>query len=394
MTRLFPYLGAVFALLIALLAANLMHIAVYTAPSTGAASSTLSVIPSLTPVPLRLGDLFPAPATTASSAPIAPKVSPAPLPKTATKPATPAAPAHVASAPAASSTTVAQPAPLPSSGNASLDAAATTLRSALVNIICEAPAGSSIRSISGSGIIVTSSGYVLTNAHVAQYFLLADKGVSCILRTGSPAKDTYRAALVYVPAAWISANATLITQAAPSGNGEHDYALLALTGMADGSALPTTFDALPLGTTPPSSGEGVVIGTYGAQFLTASQIANDLFPTLVFGSVKSVYTYGTDTVDVVALGGSAAAQEGSSGGGVADANGKLVATIVTSTVSGSTADRNVNAITASYIRADYASATGAPLDLLLAESPASAAHDFASRIPALEAYLTAALSGN
>ncbi len=274
---------------------------------------------------------------------------------------------------------------------AALDISASALRNALVNIICYAPAGSGLHSISGSGIFIDPKGIILTNAHIAQYFLLADRGVSCTIRSGSPAAARYSAKPIFISSAWIHANADLLTATAPSGTGEHDFAFLAVAGSAAGTVSPSPFPFVPLATTPPSSGTPVVIASYGAQFLKPNQVQSDLFPTLVFGSVKSVYTFGTNTIDVLALGGSAAAQEGSSGGGVADAAGNLVGTITTSTTEGATVSRSLNAITASYIRADYASETGRPLDLLLAAATSTETSDFASEIPALESALTASL---
>ncbi|MDE1945450.1 MAG: hypothetical protein KGI03_04240, partial [Patescibacteria group bacterium] len=104
-----------------------------------------------------------------------------------------------------------------------------------------------------------------------------------------------------------------------------------------------------------------------------------------------VFTFASSTVDVLALGGSAAAQEGSSGGGVADASGALTGIITTSTTEGATDTRSLSAITASYIRAEYARETGQPLDVLLALPTTTAIADFAPRIPALEALITAHL---
>ena len=274
---------------------------------------------------------------------------------------------------------------------AALDISASALRNALVNIICYAPAGSDLHSISGSGIFIDPKGVILTNAHIAQYFLLADRGVSCTIRSGSPATARYSAKLIFISPAWIHANADLLTATAPSGTGEYDFAFLAVSGSAAGTVSPSPFPFVPLATTPPPAGAPVAIASYGAQFLKPNQVQSDLFPTLVFGSVKSVYTFGTNTIDVLALGGSAAAQEGSSGGGVADAAGDLVGTITTSTTEGATVSRSLNAITASYIRADYASETGRPLDLLLAGATSTEASDFAPEIPALESALTASL---
>ncbi|MCX6786396.1 MAG: serine protease [Candidatus Kaiserbacteria bacterium] len=274
--------------------------------------------------------------------------------------------------------------------NAALDTSALILRSALVNIICYAPARSGIHSISGSGVIIDPKGIILTNAHVAQYFLLADRDVSCTIRSGSPATDSYNAALAYISPAWLKANPTVLTKTTPSGTGEYDFAFLAITKSATDSKLPSIFPYMTLSTTPPKD-TPVVIASYGSQFLEASQITNGLFPTIVFGSVKDVLTFGTNTIDVLALGGSAAAQEGSSGGGVADVFRNLVGTITTSTITGTTDTRSLDAITASYIRGEYASETGQALDLLLAESPATAVADFAPRISELESIITANL---
>lgn len=283
------------------------------------------------------------------------------------------------------------PTPPSASLNASLDASASALRGALVNIICYVPKGSGLHSISGSGVVIDSKGVILTNAHIGQYFLLADRQVSCTIRSGSPAVDKYSAALIYISPAWLHANAAVLTEATPTGTGEYDFALLAITKSATNVPLPASFPFIALAKEPPLSNTAIVIASYGAQFLESSQIQSSLFPTIVFGSVKDVFTFVKNTIDVLALGGSVAAQEGSSGGGVADASGTLVGTITTSTIEGDTNTRSLSAITASYIRAEYASETGTALDLLLSEPTSTSVADFASQILALESILTAQL---
>lgn len=279
-----------------------------------------------------------------------------------------------------------------SSEAVTLDTVATTLRAALVNIICYAPVGSALHSISGSGVFIDSKGIILTNAHVAQYFLLADQGVSCTIRSGSPALDKYTASLVYISPEWVQTNASVVTETAPSGTGEYDFALLAVTGSKTGNSLPALFPFIPLASHTSTVGTPVVIGSYGAQFLQASQVQTALYPTLVFGSIKKVLTFTINTPDVIALGGSAAAQEGSSGGGIADAAGTLVGTITTSTMEGATATRDLDAITANYIRSEYAHETGRTLDSLLAEAPSVLVADFAPQIAPLGALITAQLN--
>ena len=341
--------------------------------------ATPTALPSGSPVvlpPLTLG--IPAPASTTPSKKTPSSAKPRPTIVASSTTPLPIPPAPIA-------------VPPPASQNA-LDTASAAVRSALVNIICFAPAGSRIRSISGSGIIVDAQGYILTDAHVAQYLLLTDQGVSCTIRKGDPAVNAYRAKIAFIPAPWIRDNAAVITQVAPSGTGERDFAILAITGSATKSPLPASFPAVPLAFSVPAQGTPVVIASYGAQFLEFAQIETALPPTIVFGSIQKIFTFNADTADVLSIGGSAASQEGSSGGGVVNASGELVGDITTSTIEGDTSTRTLSAITAAYIRREYALETGESLNALFMVSPSVAATTFAPQAPALEALLLAALA--
>lgn len=383
MMRFASYLGIVVALLLGVLMVVMsgsVGVRRTSVPIINNASSTLSVLPDLTLPPITLPNLTPEKSAAGTSTQQAVSVQKKVAPK-----AVPVAKAPIKSVP------VSSPTALSSADSALLDASASALRSALVNIICYAPAGSSLRSISGSGVIIDQKGIILTNAHIAQNFLLEDRNVSCTIRAGSPAVDKYKASLIYIPSEWVEANADILTETNPSGTGEYDFAFLAIDKSADRDKLPYSFPSIPLATSPPNTGTPVIVASYGAQFLESSQIRSSLFPTVVFGSVKDVFTFASTTIDVLALGGSAAAQEGSSGGGVSNINSELVATITTSTTKGTTDTRKLDAITASYIRAEYLRETGQPLDILLSKITSTSIADFAPEIPALKSILIANL---
>ncbi len=363
MSRIEPYLGVLVAIALAFFILTLPNSALSPVISPEpTASSTIIVVSDVTP------------ATTTK------KLLPAVTPKR----------------PAVTTTTTSVSVPVtrptePSYGSADFDAAAATLRATLVNILCYAPVGGPLHSITGSGVIIDSKGIILTNAHIAQYFLLLDRSVSCSIRSGSPAVDRYEAALIYIPPPWLHANAKVLTTQNPTGTGEQDFALLAITKSITTTPLPATYPSISLARNPPDVGTPVVIASYGAQFLESAQVKSALFPTIVFGSVKTVFTFGTNTIDVLALGGSAAAQEGSSGGGVVGGAGTLLGIITTSTTKGDTATRSLDAITASYIRGAYAGETGQALDTLLGASLGQSVADFAVQISTLKAILTAQL---
>lgn len=373
MPRLAPYLGIAAALSIGIFVVVISGVVTRIqtrAPADVNASSTVSVSPNAVLPPITPLSLEPEAVKTAAS-----------VQGQSTTVVSSPAKEVVASVPSLS----------PSERAALLNASASLLRSALVNILCYAPAGGRLRSISGSGIIIASKGVILTNAHIAQNFLLKNRGVSCVIRAGSPAVDAYEASLIYIPSAWVKENADILTEVNPIGTGEYDFAFLAVSRSSGRKELSASFPSLPLASSPPVIGAPVVIASYAAQFLESSQIQSSLFPTIVFGSVKNIFTFASTSIDVLALGGSAAAQEGSSGGGVSDMKGELVGTITTSTIKGATETRSLDAITASYIRAAYLRETGEPLDTLLSKSTSEAIADFAPQIPAMESALTAYL---
>lgn len=252
------------------------------------------------------------------------------------------------------------------------------VRKAVVNILCTTKNGGSFNSISGSGVVIDKKGIVLTNAHVAQYFLLKDylveDFIQCVLRTGSPAKSQYLATPIFISPSWIKENASNIIEQTHLGTGENDYALLFITGRTDQSAvLPDTFSFIPplYDTESVAVGEEVLLAAYPAGFLGGITIAKDLYITSTITKIMDVFTFKDNTIDLFSIGGSVVAQQGSSGGAVVDGFSKLIGIIVTSSVAEITSDRDLRAITIGHINRSLLKDAGFNLKTLL-ESDISA----------------------
>jgi hypothetical protein len=273
-----------------------------------------------------------------------------------------------------------------------------TVRAATVNIICTTVRGGLLSPISASGVIIDPRGIVLTNAHVAQYFLLKDYpsqgSIQCVIRMGSPARPMYTATLLFISPSWIVANASKITAASPTGTGEHDYALLVITGVTGPSVIPPmSFPYLPVALEAPPVDTHVLIAGYPAGFLGGITVQKDLYASSAETNVGTLYTFTTNSVDLFSIGGTILSQHGSSGGPVATYGAALTGIIVTATDGVDTASRDLRAITTSYIVRDFASESGTPLPTFLSGDILSEAATFNANIaPGLTKQLTDVLN--
>lgn len=269
------------------------------------------------------------------------------------------------------------------------------LKRSLVNILCtshKAP----LRGVSGSGVIIDSEGIILTVAHVAQSELLSEalgEGViSCVVRTGDPARNAYKAKLIYISEPWLKKNSTTLISSQPMGTGENDFALLAITRTTTGAPLPSSFPAVSLYRGENAIGEAVGIAGYGAQYLTSAQVYSTLSPTFLTGSIASIFTFQTTTQDVLSILGGKASQEGSSGGGVVNANGKLIGLITTSEISGDFAARHLRVITPTHMESSFQSDTGQSISSYLGSASASVlVENYSSKIASLGSFLANAI---
>jgi len=162
---------------------------------------------------------------------------------------------------------------------------ATDPLDAIVNIYCTFRTDTQIRTTTGTGFFIDPDGVIMTNAHVAQFLLLASAEASgsaeCLVRNGNPAMPQYTASLLYIPPAWVQENASVLNDAVPMGTGERDYALLYVDSTITGEPLPAVFPALSYSTDLLSTrarGAEVTAAGYPAGDLLRNGTGTDLIP--------------------------------------------------------------------------------------------------------------------
>ena len=186
--------------------------------------------------------------------------------------------------------------------------------------------------------------------------------VSCVIRTGNPAKAQYEAELLYISPQWIFDNSNVITEEAPRGTGERDYALLYVSKSTNNSPLPTTFPAIDVATELlPRSTENsqVITGGYPAEALFKYGADAKLEPKVAETVVGSLYTFGSNFADLFSITESPVGEQGASGGPVAATDSeKVIGLIVTKGDQASEGEHSLRAITLSYIDRTITEETG------------------------------------
>lgn len=258
---------------------------------------------------------------------------------------------------------------------------------ALVNIYCTFITDRTVRVTTGTGFFIHSNGAILTNAHVAQYLLLAKTQAlgqaECIIRTGNPAVAKYKADLLYISPAWIQKNATALGTTNPTGTGERDYALLYVTDTASNHPLPQIFPALEIDTEllPRTlKNQPVTALGYPAGNLSKNGGTAFLLPKMATSSVSELYTFGSNYADVFSIRGSIIGEQGSSGGPILNKDGQVIGVIVTrgdDTIDGA---GSLRAITLSHIDRTITEETGFSLERNLGGDLAFRADIFAKTL--------------
>ncbi|MEK7558243.1 MAG: hypothetical protein AAB507_00195 [Patescibacteria group bacterium] len=240
------------------------------------------------------------------------------------------------------------------------------LRGAIINIFCTTKTDGDFKPLSGSGVVISDKGIVLTNAHIGQYFLLKNYQIkdfmTCIGRTGSPATPLYTLELLYLPESWLKENAPKIKEQEPTGTGENDYAFLGITGVIPmGATIPALFPhSIPETEDIFIIGTPVLLAAYPAGFLGGIVLQRDLWLTSSASNIEKNYYFSTPrTTDLFSIKGNILSQKGASGGAVTSlVSGNLLGIITTATDAKMTGDRELTAITLPYIKTTFEKESG------------------------------------
>ncbi len=234
-----------------------------------------------------------------------------------------------------------------------------------VNIFCTIRNGNTIEYITGSGAIIDPKGVILTNSHVAQYVLISDylntSNRNCVARTGSPAKNTYNIKVLYISSAWVKNNIHTISEEAPQGTGQSDYAFLYITGYTNGPQT-NSYPFIPLGKDNLNSGDQIKVYGYPAGSANGNYVKNSLSKVTDTSTISDIYSFtGDQATDLIISPSEKIAERGSSGGPIVE-NGYVEGIITTSLQNNGT--KSFSAITGEYINRDLQSNAGFSLNTL------------------------------
>ncbi len=236
-----------------------------------------------------------------------------------------------------------------------------TSTNSVVNIYCKITKGNLIESVTGSGVVINSKGIVLTNAHVAEYVLLEDymnsPSYSCNIRTGSPAKNSYKADVIYLSPTWVANNSNSLTRLNSVGTGANDYAFLRLkTSSQNNTVNPVT--SSDISTEKNSISQKIILGGYPSENITADQLDKNLKFVSENSSITDLYGInGDDTKDLISTEATTLAQKGSSGGAIFSSQGILTGIMVATTLTDNGL-KNIRGIALSYINQNLISSYG------------------------------------
>lgn len=205
------------------------------------------------------------------------------------------------------------------------------IRASLVNIFCTNTDKGQIKAVTGTGVLISKSGIVITNAHVAEYFLLSNyfnnSNLKCEIRYGSPANQSTSAEVIYMSSKWSNANARNIKNENLQETGQYDIALLKIQSNLSESKIPTNYLNVSINNQN-IAGNKVIIGAYPGNSLGLNGIFSPLYIKTSNSEISDTFSFGSGQIETFETTFTNLAEPGSSGGAITDLNGNLTGLIV------------------------------------------------------------------
>lgn len=255
------------------------------------------------------------------------------------------------------------------------------VRDVVVNILCMEKTSAYTRLSTGSGVIISSSGLILTNAHVTFPFLkssqFGNSTYSCSVRRENIPNFGYGAELVYYPVDWLKDNIEIIKDPSPIGTGENDYSLLQITGSLGPSPKNSSFTHASTNVSLSDLKKDISVTAAGYPSSNSGVFEIDTKPGLKVAQTKitDFFTFHSKSFDVLQTGVNDVAHRGSSGGGIFNQD-NLYGIVVTT--NSNSQGSYINALTLPYIKKDFETDTGVSFDTFVGSSVESLRNNFNS----------------
>lgn len=218
----------------------------------------------------------------------------------------------------------------------------------VVNIRCENKTSNTLKVITGSGVIISSSGLILTAAHVAAplYGQQNINKYNCYARINDPAAGNYPLKVVFIDPDWVSKYYSVFDKTHPE-TGENDIAILQMNVSSISNIRPAEITGVS-----PNVGDSIIIKAYPSDVygklgvftvLPRKSESNAIGSLLNFsGEINSPY-------DLLETKPSSLGQSGASGGGIFNNQGQLIGIISNSVSSEILLKNKIRALTINHI---------------------------------------------
>lgn len=257
--------------------------------------------------------------------------------------------------------------------------------SAVVNVICTITEGRNIKQISSSGVLISSSGLILTNAHVGIHpFISAygNQGVACKIRSGSPALTNHAMSFIYVSPQWTARHKGETSGVVGIDSGNADFAILKASNPSDILKFATPISIRNAGGINPlyifakdssnlsfshdlSVGNDVIAIGYPIMSSNSGSLAKRQDQLSIRDMFRFSGGAGGSTHDLIETSASVIGKNGSSGGALVDSSGYLIA-ILANVIPTSNPDQTyIRAISLDHINASLSEQTGIGLHRLI-----------------------------